>query len=116
MTRTPTFHQAKGSRATEAYQLLKIEKLSASEATKELIKRGFDPAAATSAVNIAEQYIQALKEKATIDMNKGFYWLAGGFIVSGITYLIANITGIYVVAWGAMAYGLFLIIRGLANR
>jgi hypothetical protein len=48
----------------------------------------------------------------------GFLWMAGGVMVSVVTYAMASSSpsgGVYVVAWGAILFGLIKAIRGLVG-
>lgn len=58
---------------------------------------------------------QKLAEKYKRRMGYGLLWFIGGLIVSLITYVAAATSptgGPYIVAWGAIIYGLFDISRG----
>lgn len=52
------------------------------------------------------------REIGRIEMVKGFLWAAGGAVLSGLTYWFAAGRGVYVVTWGAVAYGALLMLRG----
>ncbi|MEW6305839.1 MAG: hypothetical protein AB1705_20360 [Verrucomicrobiota bacterium] len=61
---------------------------------------------------------QAMAEKNDMDMRHGVYWLLGGLLVTGVTYLIARSSengGMYVVAWGAVATGGIQFMRAWLN-
>lgn len=62
-------------------------------------------------VNI--QYRQAMAKAGRKKMLVGFLWAAGGGAVTAFTYLSSSNGGTYVVAWGAMIFGVYDIIRGL---
>ena len=57
--------------------------------------------------------LAAARSAAKGELLKGFLWLVGGGLVSGITYLAADPGGTYVVFWGALAYGAFRFLRAL---
>lgn len=44
----------------------------------------------------------------------GALWTIGGIVVSVVSYnLVANSGGTYIVAWGAVIFGIYDFIRGL---
>ena len=59
-----------------------------------------------------QRAIWASKGKRSIAF--GVVWLLAGLIITGITYSNASgpSGGVYIVAWGPMAYGVFSIISG----
>jgi hypothetical protein len=62
-------------------------------------------------VNI--QYRQAMAKAGRKRILIGFLWAAGGGAVTAFTYLSSTNGGTYVVAWGAMIFGVYDMIRGL---
>ncbi len=60
-------------------------------------------------VRLPEEVAHALARR---DVTKGLAWAAGGGILTGITYLAASGGGTYFLAWGPIAYGALLLIRG----
>jgi hypothetical protein len=49
------------------------------------------------------------------DVMQGGLWLAGGLVVTALTYSSASGGGSYVVAWGAIIFGGIQFFRGLAQ-
>lgn len=45
-------------------------------------------------------------------MLRGMLWSAAGAVITGASYLFGRPGGTYVIAWGAMAYGIGLLIAG----
>jgi hypothetical protein len=59
---------------------------------------------------------QARSQQASRDVQFGGLWLAGGFLVTLVTYSLAASNprgGSFIVAYGAMIYGAFRLMRGL---
>ena len=53
---------------------------------------------------------------AITDIVKGFAFAAVGGVISAVTFLVASsIGGFVVIAWGAVAVGAFLILRGVVR-
>lgn len=55
----------------------------------------------------------AARGAAKVEMTRGVSWLAGGALVTGITYASASPGGTYFVFWGALAYGGYRFLRAL---
>ncbi len=48
-----------------------------------------------------------------MDVMSGIFGIAAGIAITGATYALALNGGIYMVAWGPMAFGLVRLLRGL---
>lgn len=80
------------------------------ETRRELINQGVDPqGAATVVENLKKQIEEAKSEAADKDIMWGIIWAAGGII---LTFL----TGGQYLFWGAVVYGGYRLIHGLANK
>lgn len=55
------------------------------------------------------------RNKARSDVVQGLVWVVGGLVVTGVSYMIASAGGTYFIAWGAVIFGGFQFIRGLAT-
>lgn len=96
-----------------AEQLL-TKKQTAAEVQTTLIEKGIDQETAKKIVVAVEKQIQsAKKHQSNRNMLFGALWLVGGIVVTAITYSVAEPGGTYVVAWGAIAYGLYKLFIGL---
>jgi len=62
---------------------------------------------------------QAYARNANRDFTLGAAWLIGGILVTAVSYSMAAnrpTGGHYLIATGAIVYGLFRVIRGLSVR
>jgi hypothetical protein len=90
-----------------AHQLLEQGKTSY-EVQQLLIQKGLEPASAHYVVtNIEDQIRQAEKKRARRDMLFGGLWLVGG--------IAATASGIGLIFWGAIVFGLIQFGRGVAK-
>jgi len=94
---------------------------------KELVRQGWRKESADQFVNstearlkqYAEQYKnspegrQAMAGKYKRHMLYGILWAVGGTVVTVVTYSAARGGGVYVVAWGAIIFGIIDFFRGL---
>jgi hypothetical protein len=87
------------------------------EIVQSLEAKGLSNETATIVANNAnELYSKAVKSQANKDMLYGALWCIGGTIVTAITYSAASEGGgSYVVAWGAIIFGLVQFIKGAIN-
>lgn len=53
--------------------------------------------------------------KARSDVIQGLVWMVGGIAFTGVSYMIASAGGTYFIAWGAVIFGGFQFLRGLAT-
>jgi hypothetical protein len=93
--------------------LLKYGK-SSEEAIQLLIEHGKDSYCAEMIIN--DILSRENKEKKSLGKNKrlyGGFWLIGGILVSVISYSSLEGGGTFIIAWGAIFYGLFRFLRGL---
>lgn len=90
---------------------------------KELIKQGWPEESTTIFVGNVKQAIEQYKEspegrqimasKYKRHMLYGFLWAAGGTVVTIATYSAAGGGGFYIIAWGAILFGIIDFLRGL---
>ena len=93
------------------------------EITKDLVKQGWPQESATLFVGNVKQALEQYKaspdgrrimaSKYKRHMFYGFLWAAGGTVVTVATYSAASGGGYYLVAWGAILFGLIDFFRGL---
>ncbi|WNJ19123.1 hypothetical protein [Pontibacter sp. G13] len=83
---------------------------------EELVEAGMERDEAQQLISKIQEELEHAKENAKAeDITYGLLWLFGGLLVTGITYSMASGGGSYVVTWGAIVYGLFRTIKGLAS-
>jgi hypothetical protein len=93
---------------------------------KELVKQDWPEDSAVQFVNNVEEEMnrykespegrQILAQKYARHMGYGLLWAVGGTVVTAVTYSAAASSpsgGTYVVAWGAILYGVIDFFRGL---
>lgn len=94
---------------------------------KELVKRGWPKETAAQFVDAIEQELkkraeeykrtpegrQAMASQYKRHMLYGILWAAGGVAVTIATYAAASPGGVYIVAWGAVIFGIIDFFRGL---
>lgn len=90
---------------------------------KELVKQNWAEEPADQFVTIIEQTIsdyrnspevrKVLAGKYARHMICGFFWAVGGIVVTVLTINAASAGGTYVVAWGAILFGVIDFLRGL---
>lgn len=90
---------------------------------KNLAKKGFPESEAMQFVGTIEREMEQYKnspagrqemaKKYARHMLFGFLWAAGGTIVTVATYNAASGGGTYVIAWGAILFGIIDFFRGL---
>jgi hypothetical protein len=90
---------------------------------KELVKQDWPEDSASQFVNDVEQALneyrespearKALASQYARHMLYGILWAGGGTAVTVATYQAASAGGSYVVAWGAIAFGIYDFFRGL---
>ncbi len=93
---------------------------------KELEKQGLSKENAAALVGQGQQALKAYQEspegrqvmaaKYKRAMLSGVLWAIGGIVVTVISYNLArsgSFGGTYVIAWGAVLYGIYDLIRGL---
>lgn len=94
--------------------------------TKELEKQGMSKENAAALVAQGQQALKAYMEspegrqvmaaKYKRAMLSGVLWAIGGIVVTVVSYNLArsgSFGGTYVIAWGAVIYGIYDFIRGL---
>ena len=93
-----------------AADLIVNKGLSYSDAKRNLINQGIDPEGAETVVNNIEQQIDEAKHDAAgKDIMWGLIWTGGGLALTFIT-------GGQYIFWGAVVYGGYRFIKGLANQ
>ena len=97
------------------FTLLSIKKKSSDEVKNVLVEMGLDEKQARYLVSVTEHRIIAEQKKAKEDMKVGGIVLMGGIGITSLTYLLSDYSHIYVVTWGVIIFGAFLLIRGFAN-
>lgn len=90
---------------------------------KELEKQGWSKENATALVGQAQQALQVYQEspegrqamvaKYKRAMLSGVLWAVGGIVVTLVTLNLAKSGGTYVIAWGAVIFGIYDFVRGL---
>jgi hypothetical protein len=90
---------------------------------KDLEKQGLSNENATALVSQGQQTLQvylqspegrqAMVAKYKRAMLSGVLWAVGGIIVTIVTYQLASSGGTYVIAWGAVIFGIYDFVRGL---
>jgi hypothetical protein len=88
-----------------------------------LVKQGWLRESAVQFIDRVEQAIEEYKkspegqrvmaEKYKRHMLYGILWAVGGIAVTVITYNAANPGGTYIIAWGAILFGIIDFLRGL---
>jgi hypothetical protein len=90
---------------------------SQTQASAELEKIGLDAETATKVVARVDEYTKAIRDAYRQSRLKsagiGALWCVGGIVVTLVTLGMAGRGGTYVVAWGAVWFGLVQAIRGL---
>ncbi|MGE0079584.1 MAG: hypothetical protein AB7S48_17115 [Bacteroidales bacterium] len=99
-----------------AFKLISVEKKNSLDVRNLLLQKGMSETDAKMLIDNIEFHIKSEIEKARRDMDKGFYIFSGGVIITGVTYLLADYMRFFVITWGFIAYGAFLMIRGFVNR
>ena len=99
-----------------AFKLISVEKKSSIDVKNLLLQKGMEESNANSLIENIVFHIKSEREKAKKDIDKGFYIFSGGVIITGLTYLLSDFMRFYLVLWGFIAYGAFLMIRGFVNR
>ena len=102
----------------QAFRMLKHGKLR-DDICAELQKAGVDAATAANIVATVDNFMTAMRaayRKAGLKTaGTGALLVIGGILVTAITYGMAQGGGTYVVAWGAVFFGLIAVIRGLVT-
>ena len=96
-----------------------FEQEKTSEETKQaLVEQGLKPEDAEIVVsNLQAQIKQAKDEVANKNMLYGALWCGGGLLVTALTYSAASENGgSYVVAWGAVIFGAWQLLKGLWQK
>jgi len=93
------------------------------EAVQDLMKQGWPEANARNLVGMVKRSIEKLEvtpegQKKLANtyarhMLYGILWAVGGTVVTVLTYAAAIGGGTYIIAWGAIAFGIFDFFRGL---
>ena len=97
--------------------------------TKELVKQGWSKEMAAQFVGDIEQELkeraeeykrtpegrQVMASKYKRHMLYGILWAAGGLAVTIATYEAASEGGWFIVAWGAIIFGIYDFVRGLVE-
>ena len=66
---------------------------------------------------LAEQYeTESRTQSGKKDIGYGLLWLVGGGIITGLTYVFAEPGGFFLITWGSIAYGGFLVLRGVHRK
>lgn len=67
--------------------------------------------------NVAKQIDKVREAKSNKDIMYGLLWGGAGGLVTWISYSMASREGgIFIITWGAIIYGFFLIFKGLFNK
>ncbi len=88
---------------------------------RKLIKQGWPKESAVEIVNDIKNGIespewrQMMASKFKRHMVYGVLWAIGGIAVTIITYVTSSISGVYLIAWGAILWGLIDFFRGLVG-
>ena len=100
---------------TYAFKLLTVQKKSSDEVRNLLIEKGLDETKAGYLVADIEQRLRTEQKKAREDMEMGGWVFGIGVVITGLTYLISDYTNLFIVTWGFIFYGAFLLLRGFSN-
>jgi hypothetical protein len=90
----------------------------ATSVKSDLVNKGADPDEAWAFVSgLSNRMEEAKSQEAKKDIRNGGLWLAGGLLVTLVTYSMASNGGggSYVVTWGAIIFGGIQLVRGLMN-
>jgi hypothetical protein len=92
-----------------------VQGANGAELQRKLVNEGIDPSAAPSIIAAADSVVVEAKRR---DINgrtlSGFLLFAVGIVITAATYTGAESTGgPYIVAWGAVVYGLMQFVRGI---
>lgn len=99
-----------------ALKLLVNQKKGTYEIEQALLAKGADAATASAIVEEIEVNIEAAEiKRAKKDILWGSVWLAGGLIITGLSYYNSGGGGGYVVTYGAIIIGAIQLIRGLTK-
>jgi len=78
-----------------------------------LVDQGVDPGDAIGIVRrVNAQYRNAMANASLKKIGIGAIWAVGGSAVTAFTFMSSHSTGVFVVAWGAIIFGVFDMIRG----
>lgn len=116
-----TNKQAKAEQAFQAIynyasNQLFNQKKSAAKVRNDLVEKGIPKEEAAKIVkDIQNEIFEAKSAAKRKNMIYGGFWLGGGLIVTVVSYMATGGEGSYVVTWGAMIYGAFLLIRAMAQ-
>ncbi len=94
---------------------LMAKKTSRKKISLALMERGASESVATEIIRVVDNARREAKRKqGAEDMQRGFWILVGGLVITGITYGIASGSGggTYIVASGAMLVGGLYVIQG----
>lgn len=99
-----------------AMELLITHKMDESEVRTALVDKGVSYEIADLIVSPLVKEIHRVKqERGNKDMMVGGLWLAGGILVTVLTFSAASGGGTYVIAYGAIIAGLVQFVRGMMN-
>jgi hypothetical protein len=87
---------------------------SVNQIVESMVSQGFtqeDAAGIVGHVNV--QFRQAMAGSGLRRIRAGALWAVGGTAVTVLTYMQASAGGTYFVAWGAVIFGVYDMIRGL---
>lgn len=101
------------------YTAKRLAQDNASEETvkKELCEQGINEDDAQIVIaNVVKQIKEARLKHAKDDMKYGAIWCIGGLIVTGVTYMLAENGGSYIVTWGAILWGGWQYLRGVIDK
>lgn len=97
--------------------MLYNQKKSVEETKAALIENGLRAEDADVVIaNLQNQYKQEKREAGNKNMLYGALWCVGGLLITILTYSAASDGGTYVVAWGAMIFGVIQFFKGVFQR
>ena len=95
-----------------AAQLLK-QGLTQDDIKIRLMQEGLPEDAATAVIdNLMQMQMEAKRRAGRRNMVVGALWAVGGLIVTGASYAAAGAGDRYILAWGAVVFGLVQVVRG----
>ena len=97
-------------------KLLFKQKKSAEETHDILMAKGLCAYDADYVISIIMQYREEKRTAGGKNMLYGALWCIGGLLVTFLTYSAASDGGTYVVAWGAVIFGVIQFFKGMFQR
>jgi hypothetical protein len=113
--KTMTAEEAAKAVYEYAAQLMAAKK-SDGEIIQALTDKGLpEETARTVLANLRQAKSDVMHKEGVKNMGFGALWAVGGIVVSLVSMQMASGGGTYYMFWGAVAYGVFLFIRGLVQ-